>query len=222
MSKKNFEEYLNPSYFCDSENEDLISKAKQLTEFDDTPKHSALSIFYFVRDQIKYILDGFTKASETLQRGSGDCGNKANLQVALLRAIKIPARFHIARISKEFLEGVVSKSVYNIIPDVIKYHPWCECYHSNRWISCDSLFDISLMKGLYKKKIITEDLIPTIEWDGFHDMNIIAPWIIEDMGTIHSLDELIPNLELEPYDDAVKTEKFLCSELTVHMDELRI
>jgi transglutaminase-like putative cysteine protease len=55
-----------------------------------------VSLFYWVRDNIEYELGlKSDTASSTLLRGSGSCINKANLVVALLRALGIPAGFHI-------------------------------------------------------------------------------------------------------------------------------
>lgn len=186
----NSEDYLNSTKFCDCDNQEIIAKAKELTQNDKTSREMALSIFHFVRDQIKFMMSDFVKASETLENGIGDCGNKTNLQVALLRSVKIPARYHIASLRKECIKGIVSEMLYQGAPDEIPFHPWCECYISEKWISCDTLLDKALTDTIYKKGIFTKEEIPTINWDGESNLNTMTNWMIEDKGTFPSLDEL--------------------------------
>ena len=197
QSINSMEEYLKPTEFCDCNNQEIIAKAKKLTKHDKTLKEMALSIFHFVRDQIAFMMSESDKASETLKKRFGDCGTKTNLQVALLRAVNIPAKYHIASLRKESIKGIVSESFYNLSPDVISNHPWCECYLSEKWISCDTLLDIVLTEGIYKKGIHTKEEIPTIEWDGENDLNTMTTWMIEDKGTTSSLDNLFIEAQKE-------------------------
>jgi transglutaminase-like putative cysteine protease len=85
----NLQDYLSPTEFCDCDNQDIIAKAKELTQNDKIPREKALSIFHFVRDQIKFMMSEFDKASGTLKKGIGDCGNKTNLQVAVLLTFRL-------------------------------------------------------------------------------------------------------------------------------------
>ena len=114
------EKYRSPTEFCDCDHPDIIAKAKELTEYAADTYTMALDIFRFVRDQIKFMLCDFVPASETLERGYGDCGNKTNLQVALLRAVRLRARYHVVSLRKESLKGVVSDTVYQQMPEVIE------------------------------------------------------------------------------------------------------
>ena len=192
---KSIDEYLQPTKFCDFNHPNITSKAKELTLEDKTPKEMALSIFQFVRDQIKFMMNyEDDKASDTLTKGYGDCGTKTNLQVALLRSINIPARFHFVSLYKKSIKGIVSKLFYLLSPKVIPYHPWCECYLSDKWIACDTLLDKPLVNNIYKNGIFTKEDIKTIDWDGEHDLNTMTNWIVEDKGIYSSLDEII-NLE---------------------------
>jgi len=194
---KNMKEYLEPTEFCNCNNQEIITMAKELTKNDKTPKEMALSIFHFVRDQITFMLSENDKASETLKKRFGDCGTKTNLQVALLRAVNIPAKYHIASLRKECLKDIVSETLYKLSPSVISDHPWCECYLAEKWVSCDTLFDKALTEGIYKKSIHTEEEIPTIDWDGENDLNTMTTWMIEDKGTIPSIDDLFIEAQKE-------------------------
>ena len=58
--------YLKPTDFCDCENQTIIAMAHRLAKGCETDKEKALNIFYFVRDEIPFMLDYIVKASETL------------------------------------------------------------------------------------------------------------------------------------------------------------
>lgn len=189
------EDYLKPTEFCDCNNQEIINKAKELTKNDKTPKEAALIIFCFVRDQIPFMPGYIVKASETLKEGDGLCVTKSNLQVALLRAVNIPARYHLAFLSKECVKGIVSD--YEFLPDVITFHPWCECYLTTKWIGCDTLFDKALTEAIYNKDVHTKEDIPTIDWDGENDLNTMTKWMVEDKGTYSSLDDLFREVQKE-------------------------
>jgi transglutaminase-like putative cysteine protease len=114
------DEFLSSSELCDFKNPIIIEKAKNITDGAGIPREAAEKIFLFVRDEVLFGLDNFdVKASETLSRGYGQCVNKANLQVALLRSIDIPARYHRVVLSRDCLKGVVPNITFNSIPEKI-------------------------------------------------------------------------------------------------------
>ncbi|TFF85461.1 MAG: hypothetical protein EU517_01580 [Promethearchaeota archaeon] len=218
---KRINEFLIASEYCNFKHHDIIAKAKELTADSKSSEETALSIFYFVRDHIKFMLEDFIKASEALKLSRGDCGIKTNLQVALLRAVNIPARFHVVALSKASLKGVVTDPIYHLMPDVIKYHPWCECHLSENWIACDTLFDKSLAEGIYKKKIHDKKDIPTIDWDGKKNLNTMTKWIIEDKGIYVSLDEILEANEDESLAIPETAQRALKDSLMSHLNQLR-
>ena len=184
------DEYLKPTEFCDSDNEEMKNKARELVKDAATQKEAALSIFYFVRDSIRYALD-FTdyKASHALKTRLGFCVHKPNLQVALLRAVGIPARTHRVAVRKEALQGIHSGFASRFFPEVSDHHTWCECYLSGKWISCEALFDKELFEGMREKGVAVASQIPSIDWDGENDLIVLKPWEVEDFGTFASLDD---------------------------------
>ena len=143
------DEYLKPTEFCESDNGEIKEKARELVKDAATQKDAALSIFHFVRDSIRFGFD-FTdfKASYALKTRLGLCVHKPNLQIALLRAVGIPARSHRVGVKKETLQGIISGFVYGVSPKVIDTHTWCECYLSGKWISCEALFDKEVFDGM--------------------------------------------------------------------------
>ncbi len=181
--------YLKPTYLCDSDSEEIKRKANELTKYTRTPKGVALKVFYFVRDEIPFSLD-FTdvKASQTLRTKLGSDFQKANLQVALLRAAGIPARYHRVSCRKELLRGVISSLLYVFLPKV-NPHSWCECYLSGKWVSCEAMLDKALVVGITQRGFTTASQIPTIDWDGASDLVMVKPWIVEDFAASSSLDD---------------------------------
>lgn len=187
---REFDDYLKATDLGDSDNPILQDKARAIAQGADTLRQVAERIFSFVRDQILFgFNDPESRASDTLNRGVGFCVTKTNLQVALLRAAGIPARYHQAVLTGELLRKILPTFAYRLVPDTISFHPWCECYLSENWIACDSLFDKALYEGLLRKGFIDLEEIPTIDWDGIHDLNTVKAWMLEDVGTSACLDD---------------------------------
>lgn len=184
------DKYLKPTEFCDSDNKEIKAKARELVKDAATQREAALSIFHFVRDSVKFALD-FTdfRASHALKTRLGFCIHKPNLQIALLRAVKVPARSHRVGVKKESLQGVVPDLLYKAMPDAFNHHVWCECHLSGKWISCEALFDKELLEGMREKRVTVASQIPTIDWDGENDLIVVKPWVVKDFGTFDSLDD---------------------------------
>ena len=191
------EEYLGATELCNCDNAGLQKRAKEIIEGAETPKEAAMKIFSFVRELPWKVDNNDTKASKTLSKGLGQCVNKTNLQIALLRAVGIPARYHQVNMKKEWLEPVVSGSMYKRIPEIVWWHPWCECYLDGKWVACESVFDEALYKAMLQEGLVTEEQIPTIDWDGESDLIVVKPWLTEDAGTFPSLDDVFKKAQRE-------------------------
>ena len=223
MNQPNFNQYLESTTLCDSTHPAIISKAQELTKNAASPQKKAMNIFYFVRDEIKFMMNyEDDKASDTLRKQFGDCGTKTNLQVALLRSLEIPARYHVAALRKECLKGIVSKLYYRLTPKLIPFHPWCEVFLSDNWIACDTLIDKPLINVIYRHNIYTKDQLPTFEWDGKTDLNTMKFWMHEDKGIFSSLEELVKNIEnLYKKPPPEPLVRFLTKMSNKHTDKLR-
>jgi len=150
-----------------------------------TPREAAIRIYYFVRDAIKHhwVPMGQT-ASVTLRRRVGDCWPKSILQVAMLRAVNIPARFRWLEYHKQLFAGLVPTAVYETLADPFPFHVLAETYIDDRWVRADATFD--------------QDLRPdrAQEWDGITDLLALYPdEISKDLGFTASFEERIPEIE---------------------------
>ncbi len=188
-------EYLLATPLCDWNKPEILELASDICQNAENEREKALAIFEFVRDEIRFgINDSKTSASKTLRLQTGECVTKTNLQIALLRAAKIPARFHAVRCKSEALRGIVPEWLSKRMPAVVS-HFWCECNLSGKWISCEAMLDQPLYDSLLQQGNITEEQIPTIDWDGESDLIVLKQWIVEDMGHIASYEEVYSMLD---------------------------
>lgn len=108
------------------------------------------AVYDFVRDRIAF---GYNEsddlpASRVLSDGYGQCNTKTTLLMALLRACKIPCRFHGAAIQKRLQKGIVSRPFYALAPSDI-VHSWAEVFHQGRWIVLEGvILDLAYLSGL--------------------------------------------------------------------------
>jgi hypothetical protein len=189
------QDYAAATRLCDCDSPWLQKKAEEITDGASTPEEKALKIFHYVRDSVRFSLAySRSRASQILERGYGECGNKTNAQVALLRAAGIPSRFHWVRAKTVVLHHLIADFVYNHMPPVAS-HFWCECYLSGKWVSCELLLDKLLYDGMLKEGLISKEQVPTIDWDGKTDLVLLKPWIIEDRGYLPSYDDAIKGLQ---------------------------
>src|ERR1044072_6501162 len=95
---KDFEIYLRPTRFIDSDHSKVIEYASTRTSASKSDREKAVDLYYAVRDEILYdpyhlILDPTViSASQTIERGRGYCIEKSLVLCAAGRAMGIPSR----------------------------------------------------------------------------------------------------------------------------------
>ena len=166
------EKYLRPTPAFDCDNEAIKQKARHLTEGDEKLADKAKSLFYFVRDEIKYNmyapLDALElyRASRTLERGDGNCIQKAVLLVALARGAGIPARLRHADFRNHHLTDEV---MLLLRTNVFMYHGYSELSIEGKWVRATPALDL---------KTCQENRFIPVEFDAkrhaifhFHDLD---------------------------------------------------
>jgi transglutaminase-like putative cysteine protease len=187
--------YLTVTELCDHDDPWLLEVAEEIVAGANKPAEKAIRIFYHVRDRVRFSISfSRSKASQTLKRGYGDCVSKTNAQVALLRAQGIPARLRRVKVKSVILHHLITDFVYKQMPPTAS-HFWPECYLNGKWISCEAFLDKPLYEGMLKRGMITQEQVPTIDWDGATDLIILEPWITEQLGSVPSADEAIAGLQ---------------------------
>ena len=98
--------FLLSSAVCDAEHPSVVELSRELVGSAETVSAAAAAVRAWVREHIVYTLqDKSDRASDTLEKREGMCTNKANLQIALLRAAGIPAAYTLVHITKEAFAG---------------------------------------------------------------------------------------------------------------------
>ncbi|MBA7586465.1 hypothetical protein ES708_28466 [subsurface metagenome] len=182
--------YLRPTPIIDCDSVSIVAKTRDLTRGQEDIIEKAKSLFYFVRDKIKYnmyvpkSLPEHFWASNTLSRGEGYCVQKAVLLTALARGAGIPAGLGFARLRNNLLpERTIKRLGTNIFP----FHGYAELYLDEKWVKATPAFDLNMCQ---KNQIIP------VEFDGkndamFHSHNRDGKLHIEYLADLgHYYDDL--------------------------------
>lgn len=200
------QQYLKPTEFCEPDHPEIQKVTAGVIKGTKTPKEAAMKIHLFVRDEITWQLERPKPSIEVLRSKLGICGNKSNLQVAMLRAAKIPARYRFEtwlpqlifvfipeplwEQTYEVYEMMSENPVSDLVPTQFT-HGLAEVYLDHRWIGCDATFDKPLQPSAFM-----------FNWDGEHDLTIILPWRKAITGSASScpVKEFNEALNLVPQD----------------------
>lgn len=162
------ERYLKPTAMIDCDAGVIKEKAREVTKPHEGTVEKAATLFYFVRDGIKYnpflprYLPDHFRASSTLVRKEGFCVQKAVLLVALARAVGVPARLGFAVIKNHLLPAkIVEMLEIQVLPD----HGYAELYIHDKWIKATPSFDLETCR---KNRIVP------VEFDGENDAKLHA------------------------------------------------
>lgn len=190
--------FLEPTSIIDSDNTLIREQARSLVRGKTSPADQAVSLFYFVRDEISYnlyvsrSLPEHFKASNTLTRGEGYCVQKAVLLSALARATGIPSSLSFARIKNNLIP---THTLQQLGSNIFPFHGYTELFIDGKWVKATPAFDIRLCRKL--------DLIP-VEFDGYHDA-MFPPNNREGKRHIEYLQDLGRNYHDVPLETLQKT-----------------
>ena len=176
------ERYLGPTPAIDCDHPSIIEKARSLTTDKDNAVDKAISLFYFVRDEIKFIphlptgfLESY-RASNILELGGGMCIQKAVLLATLARAAGIPALVHFVDIRNHRAPDKIKEVLgTNLFP----YHGYDELYVEERWVKASPAFE---------QKVCHENRLIPVEFDGKHD-SMLPPYDLDGNQHIEYLQD---------------------------------
>lgn len=158
-----FQPYLQPTYFVDSDSPAVIEFAHTTTAGGQTDIEKAVSLYYAVRDQIRYRVYGIVfepysfKASTALAEKISFCMPKAGLLAAAARVLGIPSRLGFADVRNHLS---TSRLLDLMRTDVFIYHGYTELFLAGRWVKATPTFNLSLCQKF--------GVLP-LEFDGQHD-----------------------------------------------------
>ena len=99
QNQKDLTEFLKPTRYIDSDHPKIVAKAMELTQDARTDVEKAKRLFEYVRDSNTSDLCDTLVASETLACGGNSCSNRTILLAALCRAVGIPSRLHLQKVT---------------------------------------------------------------------------------------------------------------------------
>lgn len=120
-------DYLTVSDYIDWQSDNILEKAKTLSNGLSSDEDVARACFEFVRDDIKHSRDFqlnpvTCKASDVLTHGTGYCYAKSHLLAALLRANNIPAGLCYQRLTLD--NGQPPFCLHGLNAVYLKEHGW--------------------------------------------------------------------------------------------------
>lgn len=187
---ENLEPFLKETNYCDYSHSDIQKIARQFKKKYPDKKELAVALFYYVRDNILYRVGHWNKkASETLFEGRGSCTNKANLLVALMRVVGMPAGYGLLRVKgrEYFGEIVPSFLKKRISKESIHIHAYV--YLKDKWIKCDPADD----KKLSENTSYFNPQSKLVDWDGKSNamLNLDQSHILNNEGLLNDIDHIM-------------------------------
>lgn len=182
--------FLEETIFCDYRHPAIQSVANNYKSQFQDKEALAIELFYFVRDHVYYQVGNWKKkASQTLLTRKGTCTNKANLLVALCRALNIPAGYGVMEVFSPQYFGPIALHTLSRHASRKSKHIYSCIYLKDKWIKCDVSDDKEF-------SLNTQHLNPPsriVEWDGkIHaTLNIHPDHVIRDTLPLENIDHLI-------------------------------
>jgi hypothetical protein len=139
------QQYIQNDAYFNQKHSEINNWLKNVKGHDERTK--AVSIYYLVRDGIKYdpftLLDGAKSLSSDycLDNKAAFCIPKASLQIALSRAINIPARLGLADVRNHLSTPKLDKLLKN---DVFTMHAYVEQFIEGKWVKSTPAFNKEL------------------------------------------------------------------------------
>jgi transglutaminase-like putative cysteine protease len=123
------EEYLQSSYFLDSDDEGIRAVARRETADETDPWRKAQRLEKWVHENMKgSTAVGFARASQVCRDLTGDCRQHGMLLAALCRAAGIPARTPVGLVYSTDDDG----------KGLLVFHMWTEVWVHGQWLMLDA------------------------------------------------------------------------------------
>ena len=140
-------EHLQPTFYLDSNNPEVVAFAKKSIVGATSEKEKAVALYYAVRDGFRYnpynlrMKPEELTASHLLSVGDGHCIDKAIFLAACARAVGIPSRLEFADVvnhisSEKFVEMLKS--------NVFAMHGITQLFVDGKWVKCTPAFNKEL------------------------------------------------------------------------------
>ena len=165
-------QHLQPSAIIDSDHASVQTFADKHAGGSDNPTDQAVSLYYAVRDGIRYnpytfeiSVEGL-KASTTLSAGEAWCVPKAALLAACCRVMGIPARVGYADVRNHLSTKRMREHMKT---DVFHWHGYTLIFLNEKWVKATPAFNVELCDKFRLR---------TLEFDG-QDDSIYHPFDLD-------------------------------------------
>lgn len=141
------ENYLAPGEFINSDDPAVAAFSKKWGGHASTPRETAVSLYYAVRDQIRYNpyyvgrQRPYYRARDCLRSGQGFCVPKAALLAAVARCAGIPARVGYADVRNHLTTPRLAELVGS---DIYVWHGYTDLFLDGQWVKATPAFNLSL------------------------------------------------------------------------------
>ncbi len=184
-----FERYLRPTYFLDSDNQEVAKYARDIAGKSRDPVEMAISMYTHVRDRFRYnpflldLRESANVASELLKRPDGHCVNKAVILAALARVVEIPSRLEFF-IVENHLE--IGDFISILGTNRMVFHGAAGLFLNNKWLTVTPAFNSELCHKLG---------VDVLEFNGREDAKLqeydreqkLAVVYVHEYGSFHDL-----------------------------------
>ncbi len=180
-SNQDLTQYLQASSFINCDHPDVIEAARANSNVHSSDTENAISIYYFVRDAIRYnaysagVSRESLQASTTLVAGESWCVPKAVLMAALCRVAGIPSRVGFADV-RNHLSTAKMRAQMN--SDIFYFHGYCSNYLNGKWVKSTPAFNLSLCEKFNLKPLefdgVSDSLYHEFDNDGNRHMEYVS------------------------------------------------
>ena len=164
------DEYLQPGRFIDSDHPEVIAFTERNRGASADLREQAVSLYYAVRDQVRYNPYTFSrdpqtlKASHALSAGESYCVPKALLLAACARHCGIPARIGLADVRNHL---ATPRLLALLRSEVFAMHGYTELCLAGRWVKATPAFNLALCRVFKVEPLAFDGLNDSV----FHPCN---------------------------------------------------
>jgi transglutaminase-like putative cysteine protease len=182
--------FLAETRFCDFSHPEIDLLATTFARRGRSDRELVVEVFEFAQDAIAYEVGNWQRtASQTLQRRKGTCTNSANLMVAVLRRLGVPAGYGVMTVNgREYLGPAIPRRLADRVAEKSRHIYACVMLE-DRWLRCDPSDD----KALSAASGHLNPQCTPIVFDGYGDalLKLDPGHVHEDRFPIADIDAVI-------------------------------